>query len=355
MSVAEVKSPQGIGSGTQKYLPKWFTPAAIAVSLVVGVVVAQMAGSGIGGVLAFLAVYFVLVIGFGYGVEGRRYGADRMMTSVITGTFIAAVVPLVSLLWTVIVHGWTRMTATGFFTATTAGQSDPNAITGAGHAIVGTLLITTTTALIAVPLGILTAVYLVEYGRGPIARVITFMVDIMTGIPSIVAGLFAAAMIPMINQALFGQAQFKNGFAGAIALVVLMTPIVVRNTEEMLRLVPNELREASYALGVTKAGTIVRVVLRTAVSGIVSGVFIAVARVIGESAPLMITAGTTDYYNYNIFQDQMYTLPVYVYNQYTAGNSEAAWGGALLLILIVLILNLLARWIAKRFAPAGEK
>lgn len=360
MSVAPVtspkmKSPKSIGSGSQKYLPKWFNIAAIVAALLIGFLVSRIAGSGVAGVLTFLVVYFVVIIGFGFGVEGRRYGTDRLLTSVITGTFIAAVIPLVSLLWTVLVQGWTRMTAGGFFTSTTFGQSNPETVTGAGHAVVGTFMITGMAALIAVPLGILTAVYLVEYGKGTLSKVITFMVDIMTGIPSIVAGLFAAAMIPMINQALFGQAQFKNGFAGAIALVVLMTPIVVRNTEEMLRLVPNELREASYALGVTKAGTIIRVVLRTAVSGIISGIFIATARIIGESAPLMITAGTTDFYNYNIFQNQMYTLPVYVYNQYKSGNSAEAWAGALLLILIVLLLNLLARFIAKRFAPAGEK
>ncbi len=339
----------------QKQLPAWFTPAALAASAVLGVLGARIFHVGVVGVVIFLAAYTLIVVAAGFGVEGRRYGTDRLMTSMIVGAFVAAVIPLLSLLWTVLVQGWSRMSASGFFTATTFGQSMTNSVTGAGHAVVGTLLITGVAALISVPLGVLTAVYLVEYGKGKLKRVITFMVDIMTGIPSIVAGLFAAAMIPMINQALFGQAQFKNGFAGAIALVVLMTPIVVRNTEEMLRLVPNELREASYALGVTKAATIIRVVLRTAVSGIISGIFIAIARIIGESAPLMITAGTTDFYNYNIFQNQMYTLPVYVYNQYVSGNSAEAWAGALLLILVVVLLNLLARWIAKRFAPKGEK
>lgn len=339
----------------QKQLPAWFTPAALAASAVLGVLGARIFHVGVVGVVIFLAAYTLIVVAAGFGVEGRRYGTDRLMTSMIVGAFVAAVIPLLSLLWTVLVQGWSRMSASGFFTATTFGQSMTNSVTGAGHAVVGTLLITGVAALISVPLGVLTAVYLVEYGKGKLKRVITFMVDIMTGIPSIVAGLFAAAMIPMINQALFGQAQFKNGFAGAIALVVLMTPIVVRNTEEMLRLVPNELREASYALGVTKAATIIRVVLRTAVSGIISGIFIAIARIIGESAPLMITAGTTDFFNYNIFQNQMYTLPVYVYNQYVSGNSAEAWAGALLLILVVVLLNLLARWIAKRFAPKGEK
>ena len=141
---------------------------------------------------------------------------------------------------------------------------------------------------------------------------------------------------------------------GAVALVVLMTPIVVRNTEEMLRLVSNELREAAYALGVRKSRTIVHVVLRTSLPGIVSGCVIATARIIGESAPLLITAGATDYYNFSMFNDRVMTLPVFVYNQYVAGNFSMAWAGALVLVLIVLLLNLFARIIARVFAPKGQ-
>ncbi|WP_124055357.1 phosphate ABC transporter permease PstA [Arcanobacterium ihumii] len=341
----------------QRYLPTWFNFAAGAVAIgfaatffVFGQKEPDYVGAGIIAALVFLIIAGIA----GYVVEGRRYGNDRFATNVIIGAFVMAVIPLVSLLYTVIVNGWARLTEGGYFTATTFGSSDPSTIVGAGHAIVGTLLITGVTALISIPLGVLTAVYLVEYGRGPFAKVITFLVDVMTGIPSIVAGLFAAAMIPMINLQLFGDTQFKSGFMGSVALVVLMTPIVVRNTEEMLRLVSKDLREASYALGVSKAGTIVKIVLRTSLSGIVSGIVIAVARVIGESAPLLITAGTTDVYNMNMFQGQMLTLPVYVYNEYTKGHQVTAWAGALLLILIVLLLNLAARWIAKQFAPKGE-
>ena len=356
-SISEKAPVSLITKNRQRHLPKWFVWVVLAIGLAIGAALFVFRGdepsyiaAGVVGVSIFLIVNGIA----GYAYEGRRYGADRLATSVIIGAFVMAVIPLLSLLFTVAVNGWERMSAAGYFTHTTFGSSNPDVITGAGHAIVGTLMITGVTALIAIPLGVMTAVYLVEYGKGKFARVITFLVDIMTGIPSIVAGLFAAALIPMINLALFGQTQFKNGFMGAVALVVLMTPIVVRNTEEMLRLVPNELREASYALGVTKAGTIVKVVLRTSVSGIISGIVIAVARVIGESAPLLITAGTTDVYNSNMFDGQMLTLPVYVYNEYTRGNQDTAWAGALLLILIVLILNLFARWIAKRFAPKGE-
>jgi phosphate transport system permease protein len=291
-----------------------------------------------------------------YLYEGRRYGGDRVATTVITGAFIVAVLPLVSLLWTSVANGLGVMNWT-FLTENHQGFSIEGSATGLGHAIAGTLIVTLLTAVVAVPLGIFTAIYLVEYGRGPFARTVTFLVDIMTGIPSIVAGLFAVAMVTLL-MGQFGvnnAAGYRSGMVGAVALIVLMTPIVVRNTEEMLRLVPNELREASYALGVPKWLTIVKVVLRTALAGIISGVVIAVARVIGESAPLLITAMSTDVYNLNPFKGYMMTLPVYVYNQFKAGNLDQAWGAALVLIVIVLLFNLIARFVAARFAPKGEK
>jgi phosphate transport system permease protein len=212
-----------------------------------------------------------------------------------------------------------------------------------------------------VPIGLFCAIYLVEYGTGRLARWITFLVDVMTGIPSIVAGLFAYALF-----AVFFGPGVRFGVVGAVALSVLMIPVVVRSSEEMLRLVPNELREASYALGVPKWLTIVKVVLRTAVAGIVTGVMLAVARVIGETAPLLVTVGVIDSINYNLFEGRMMTLPVYVFRQYSQGlvpcapgatdciatiNFDRAWAAALTLIVIVMVLNLLARLIAKYFAP----
>lgn len=342
---------------TRTTLPAWFTPTAIAVGLLLGllpfVVLADEPNYVLGGFVSVVAILAVTGV-VSAVVEGGRKSANRIASTTITAAFILAVLPLGSLLYTVFASGWERLNAAGFFTHTTFGSSNPDVVTGAGHAIQGTLMITGVTALISIPLGVLTAVYLVEYGRGKFAKTITFLVDVMTGIPSIVAGLFAAAVVPILNEIFTGQPQFKTGFMGSLALVVLMTPIVIRNTEEMLRLVPNELREASYALGVTKAGTIIKVVLRTSVSGIISGIVIAVARVIGESAPLLITAGTTDVYNPNMFEGQMLTIPVYVYDQYVKGNADLAWAGAFLLILIVLVLNLVARIIARYLAPRGE-
>ena len=276
------------------------------------------------------------------GVLRSRFIKDKIATTLIVGAFLVALIPLISLLYTVLKDGMELMSPS-FFTNTTEGMTLAGATPGAAHAIMGTLEVTFSTAVIAIPLGVMTAIYLVEYNGGVLKRAITFLVDIMTG-------LFAAAMLPV----LVGDPGYRSGFMGAVALVVLMTPIVIRNTEEMLRLVSNELREASYALGVTKSRTIVSVVLRTALPGIVSGCVIATARIIGESAPLLITAGTTDYFNFSMFNDRVMTLPVFVYNQYVAGNFPLAWAGALVLVLIVLLLNLFARVIAKVFAPKGQ-
>jgi len=219
--------------------------------------------------------------------------------------------------------------------------------------IVGTLEITGMAALISVPIGLLTSIYLVEYGRGALARSITFFVDVMMGIPSIVAGLFAYALFAL----LFGDPGIRSGFIGSVALSVLMIPVVVRSSEEILRLVPNELREASLALGVPKWLTVVKVVLPTSLAGITTGVMLAVARVIGETAPLLIVAGFTASMNYNLFSDRMMTLPVFAYTQYANQGPDPAsflgraWASALALIAIVMLLNLAGRLIAAAFAP----
>ena len=211
--------------------------------------------------------------------------------------------------------------------------------------------------MISVPIGLFTSIYLVEYaGRGRIGRTITFLVDVMTGIPSIVAGLFAYALFVLF----FGEG-VRMGFGGAVALSLLMIPIVVRSCEEMLKLVPHELREASYALGVPKWRTIVKVVLPTALPGIITGITLAIARVIGETAPLLIIAGSTDSVNTNLFSERMMTLPVFIYYSYTQPGVPAefgqdrAWGAALVLIVIVMVLNLLARLLGKLFAPKAAR
>jgi phosphate transport system permease protein len=192
----------------------------------------------------------------------------------------------------------------------------------------------------------------VEYGTGRLKRAITFLVDVMTGIPSIVAGLFAYALF-----AVFFGPGVRLGIAGAVALSVLMIPVVVRTAEEVLRLVPNELREASLALGVPKWRTVVKVVLPTAVAGLATGVTLAIARVIGETAPLLVTVGILNSTNLNPFDGRMATLPVFAYYQLTQPGVppeyaiDRAWTAALLLIILVMGLNVVARLISRFFAP----
>ena len=222
---------------------------------------------------------------------------------------------------------------------------------GIYHAIAGTLLITLMTTIISVPIGVLTAIYLVEYKGGRLGQAITFLVDVMTGIPSIVAGLFAYALF-----SIFFGAGVQMGAAGAVALSVLMIPLVVRSAEEMLKLVPRDLREASYALGVPKWRTILKVVLPTALPGIITGITIAVARIIGETAPLLIVCGFSTSINLNVFGHQMTTLPVFIYESFKNPgyppqySLDRAWGAAFVLTVIIMVLSLSARLLARFFS-----
>jgi len=337
-------------------LPRW-APALVAVLAVAAAgLPAMLLGWGVVGWLALAFVLFLVVLpAWSWAVENRRAAVDRLMTALIWSAFGVALIPLVWLVWTVVSQG--AAVINGEFLT----YSMRNVVGSGGgiyHALMGTLLITLAATVISVPVGIFAAIYLVEYGRGSaLGRWITFLVDVMTGIPSIVAGLFALSLIVL----LFGP-ETRMGFGGSIALSLLMIPIVVRSTEEMLRLVPDDLREASYALGVPKWRTISRVVLPTALGGIITGVTLAIARVIGETAPLLVIAGKTDSDNMNLFNERMMTLPVYIFYSFTQpgvpafGQSQApgiarAWGAALVLIVIVMVLNLAARLIGKYFAP----
>ncbi len=284
-------------------------------------------------------------------VEGRRHAVDRLATAVVCSAFVLVLLPLVSVVWTVVQRGWPRMDAT-FFTSSMRGVVGEGG--GVWHAIVGTVIVTGLTTLMSVPFGVFTAIYLVEYGSGRLSRAITAMVDVMTGIPSIVAGLFAYSLF-----VLWQGPGARSGLSGAVALTVLMTPIVIRSAEEMLRLVPDELREASYALGVPKWKTIVRVVLPTSIAGILTGVTLAIARVIGETAPLLVTAGLAQDVNLNPFSGRMTTLPVFTYYSYAQpgvppqNGLDRAWAGALTLMIMVAILFSLARVLAAILKPKG--
>jgi phosphate transport system permease protein len=343
--------------------------AVLAVAFVAAAVATFLGVSpALAAVVAFIG-YLVAVYVVYRVVAGARVAVDQVARGLVLGAFVIAVIPLLSLLWTVIVRGAGTLLNIDFLTQTMNGvtglqdqatqRDGAPLIGGAYHALIGTLIITGIAALMSVPIGVFTAIFLVEYQpKGKVAHAIRFLVDVMTGIPSIVAGLFAFALWAV----LFGIGT-KNGMAGAVALSVLMISTVVRNSEEMLRIVPNELREASLALGVPKWRTIAKVVLPTAASGLASGVTLAIARVIGETAPLLVAVGYARGLNFNPVEGPMNTLAVYAYYMFTKPLSpgyrdpslDRAWAAALLLVLIVVLLNLTARLIAKLFAPKTSR
>lgn len=357
MSTATAQRPDSrdvAPAASQRPLPAWAPWAVAVAALLVALALRALLGGGPLLTAAFAAIAFTVLLNLvSRRVEGTRRASDRTVTAIVSVMFAAAMIPLLSLVFTVVTRGSARLDVL-FFTSTMRNVVGEGG--GALHAIVGTLIITGLATLISVPIGMLTAIYLVEYGRGKLARAITFLVDVMTGIPSIVAGLFAYALFVLF----FGPG-VRFGIGGAVALSVLMVPVVVRAVEEMLKLVPAELREASYALGVPKWRTILKVVLPAAAAGIATGITLAVARVIGETAPLLLIVGTTASLNLDPFNGRMATLPIYTfYSFFTPGANpepslDRAWTAALVLMLIVLALNLAARLIAKSFAPKGGR
>ena len=330
-------------------LPSWFLLAILGGCALVALAI-LLATGGFTIVLLFLLT-FGLALPTGYIwsrlAETPRAATDRLVTLGITAGFGIAILPLFSLLYEVVKRGVARFDAS-FFSESQRGLI--GAAGGAQHAIIGTLVITGVATLISVPIGIMTAVYLNEYGRGRLRRALTFFVDVMTGIPSIVAGLFAYALF-----AIFLGPGIRLGIIGSVALSVLMIPIVIRSAEEILKIVPNHLREAAYALGTPKWKVVTRIVLPTALAGLVTGIMLAVARVIGETAPLLVTTGVVDSVNTNPFQGRMQNLAVYAYSEYkdpgvdVQASYDKAFAAALTLILLVMLLSLIARWIYRRY------
>lgn len=281
----------------------------------------------------------------------KRRVRNRVFTCVVYASFVIAILPLLSLFYTTIASGLGRFDI-AFFTRTMDGTV--NAGGGALHAIMGSFEITILAALIGIPLGLLVAIFLVEYGSGGfLSRTVALGVDVMAGIPSIVVGLFVYAFFSLVLD----QPGIRSGFLGAVALSILMLPIVIRSAVEVLRLVPNDLREAAYALGTPKWRTILFIVLPTAFSGIATGSALAVARAVGETAPLLIVAGFTNSLNLNPLVGRMMTLPVYVYTQYSSPGVDVgafldrSWSAALVLIAIAVSFYILAQIFSKMIAP----
>ncbi|GGK58896.1 phosphate ABC transporter permease PstA [Nocardia camponoti] len=260
---------------------------------------------------------------------------NNLASALVWLAFLIALIPLGWVLGLVLSKGLSTVLSSDWWLNSQKGILPDQTGGGVYHAIYGTIVQSLVASLIAVPLGVMAAVYLVEYGRGRLAKVTTFMVDILAGVPSIVAALFIFALW----IATLGMPQ--SSFAVSLALVLLMLPVVVRSSEEMLKLVPDELREASYALGVPKWKTILRIVIPTALPGMISGILLSIARVMGETAPVLVLVGYSKSINQNIFDGNMASLPLLIYqelaNPEPAGRARV-WGAALTLILLIALL-----------------
>ncbi|RDI29868.1 phosphate ABC transporter permease PstA [Lentzea flaviverrucosa] len=282
-------------------------------------------------------------------VSVSRRIKNGMATALVWGAFLIAIIPLVWVLYTVIQRGFPVILDGDWWQKSMSGLLARQQGGGAYHAIYGTLVQGLVCAVISVPIGIMVAIYLVEYGgRSRLSKATTFMVDILTGVPSIVAALF----VYTVWITTFGLS--RSALAVSLALVLLMVPVIVRTTEEMLKIVPDELREASYALGIPKWKTIAKIVIPTALSGILTGIMLALARVMGETAPVLVLAAYAPFINYNLFDGPMASLPLMMVNERnnpTAAGFDRIWGAAITLVVLITLFNLLATVISRSLAP----
>jgi phosphate transport system permease protein len=354
MTTLSTSAPLAGGLRSRR-LPKWspwaIAAAAAGVSFLVIYNMGLMGGGPVLTIVVAVLLYMVALNIIARAVEGKRAARNRVASSLIYSAFTLALLPLLSVAWTLVSKGVERIDA-DFFSHSMNSITAFDANGGAYHAIIGTLQQAGIATLITVPLGVAAAIYIVEYGRGRLATAIRFFVDVMTGIPSIVAGLFILAFWVFVVTPIFndGRAGY-SGFAAALALSVLMLPTITRSCEEMLRLVPDALREGSYALGIPKWKTIMRVVLPTALPGIVTGVMLAVARAAGETAPVLLVAGGSNSINMNPFKDNQSSLSIYIWDQAGAASQYAparAWAAALTLVGLVLALTIVAKLLARR-------
>jgi phosphate transport system permease protein len=332
---------------TASRLPKWAVPATLVGTIAVMLLVFWATPwQGRADFVVATAIAFIIVMtAVSWIFEDGRRARNRLAGNLLLSTMVLAILPLVVVLGYTIAKGLKRFDSV-FLTHSmrNVAESDPGG--GAYHAIIGTIEQVGIATLIAVPIGLMVSIYLVEYAEGRrYGRLVSTFVDVMTGLPSIIAGLFILSFWILILGNGF------SGFAGSLALIIIMLPVVVRTTEEMLRLVPDALREASAALGVPRWRTTVSVVLPTALPGITTGVMLAIARVMGETAPVLLTVFGAQSINNNPFSGPQESLPLFVFSEASQPNNTAidrAWAGALTLILIVVVLNVVARLIVSR-------
>ena len=306
--------------------------------------------TGLSGKLGFSASFFffasLLIFTQQYRLRDLAAAKDSLLSSFATLAIVLTLIPILSIVGTVVVKGYKGINF-GMFAndMTMASVNDPVTSGGLLHALIGTLLMVGGALLVSFPIGLLTALYLTEI-RGNLSRPIKFLVQAMSGVPSIVAGLFILSIliIPITNE--------QNGLMGSLALSILMIPTIARTAEEMLLLIPNDLREAGVALGATQWRTVSGVVVPAAKSGLVTAIILGVARIIGETAPLLLVSGGADAVNLNPTSGAMGSLPYYIWKAFLTGGTEEAyqraWGGMLVLLTVIVLLFSLARYFSGR-------
>ena len=317
----------------------------LSVTLAYGVVLATGLSGKLGMFASFVFIYISITSGRSYLQFGSAMAKDSLVNILVAvGTFLT-LVPIASILFEVFSKGYKGLYP-GLFYRDMAVNSpnDPANVGGLGHAILGTFFLVSIALIISVPIGILTALYLTEI-KGKFSRPIRFLVQAMSGVPSIVAGLFilSAILYPITKQ--------NSSLLGSLALAILMIPTVARTSEEVLNLIPNDLREAGVALGGTQWRTVAMIVVPAAKSGLLTAVILGIARIAGETAPVLLVAGGGDRYNFNPFSGPMGSLPHFIWNSFRSGTPEStarAWTGLLVLLVIVFVLFTIARFFGNR-------
>jgi phosphate transport system permease protein len=306
--------------------------------------------TGLNGKLGFAASFFfistLLIFIQKFRSKDLASAKDSLLSSFATLAIVLTLIPIISIVSTVVLKGYKGIHL-GMFTndMTQASVNDPVQAGGLLHALLGTLIMVGGALIISFPIGLLTALYLTEI-RGKLARPIKFLVQAMSGVPSIVAGLFILSILVIpVTQEL-------TGLMGSLALSILMIPTIARTAEEMLLLIPNDLREAGVALGATQWRTVSGVVVPAAKSGLVTAVILGVARIIGETAPILLVSGGADALNFNPTSGPMGSLPFYIWKAFLTGGTEEAyaraWGGMLILLILIVFLFGLARYLSGR-------
>ena len=301
------------------------------------------------GKLAIFVVFFLVYMLMTSSIKGFQLGSaaakDALVNSLVAFGAIVTVIPIASILFTVVQKGLPGISLNLFLSdMSMATPTDPLNNGGLLHAITGTLALVTIALIMSVPIGILTALYLTEI-KGKFTAPIRFLVQAMSGVPSIVAGLF------ILSAILYPITKSFSGFMGALALTILMIPTIARTSEEVLNLIPNDLREAGVALGGTQWRTVAMIVLPAAKSGLITAVILGVARIAGETAPLLLLTGGGDKINANAFSGPLGSLPYYIWKSFNAGSPEAltrAWAGLLVLVGLVLVLFTIARYLGSK-------